>query len=69
MKDQVMALQWIRDNIKKFGGNRRKVTLFGNSYGGMQVHAHALSRASKGNMNFFLHQSNDDWCFILIFLS
>jgi len=48
LKDQVMAMEWIKDNIKHFGGNRRKVTIFGNSYGGMEVHAHLLSPMSKG---------------------
>lgn len=48
MKDQVMALQWIQDNIKNFGGDPKKVTIFGNSYGSMQINAHILSPMSKG---------------------
>lgn len=48
MKDQVMALEWIHDNIKKFGGDPKKVTIFGNSYGGTEVGGHLISPMSKG---------------------
>ncbi len=47
-QDQVMALRWIQDHISKFGGNRRKVTLFGNSSGAMMISVHIISPMSKG---------------------
>ena len=34
MLDLVLALQWIRDNIEEFGGDPRRVLLFGQSGGG-----------------------------------
>ena len=48
MKDQVMALRWVKENIKSFGGNPDSVTISGLSAGGASVHYHYLSPLSKG---------------------
>ncbi|XP_059612674.1 juvenile hormone esterase-like [Phlebotomus argentipes] len=37
LKDQVLALKWIQDNIMKFGGNPRMVTLMGQSIGSISA--------------------------------
>jgi carboxylesterase type B len=47
-KDMVMALDWVKRNIRKFGGDPDQVHLMGQSSGGMAVHALSLSPMSKG---------------------
>lgn len=48
MKDQIAALQWVRNNIRAFGGDPTRVTIAGHSAGGASVHWHMLSMQSKG---------------------
>ncbi|XP_023311620.1 venom carboxylesterase-6-like [Anoplophora glabripennis] len=48
LKDQVLALEWVRDNIASFGGNPESVTILGLSAGGASVHLHYFSPLSKG---------------------
>ncbi|XP_045484310.1 acetylcholinesterase [Pieris rapae] len=57
MKDQVAALQWVRRNIKAFGGNPDNVTLFGESAGSSSVSFHILSHMSKGLFHRAILQS------------
>ncbi|XP_077558067.1 acetylcholinesterase-like [Haemaphysalis longicornis] len=47
LMDQTLALEWVKENAKFFGGNPLKVTLFGESAGAMSVHAHMLSPLSR----------------------
>jgi para-nitrobenzyl esterase len=48
MLDIVAALQWVRDNIGAFGGDRGNVTIFGQSGGGGKVSALMAMPPAKG---------------------
>lgn len=47
-KDQNLVLKWVNQNIMQFGGNPNKVTIFGQSAGGVAVDLHILSDMSAG---------------------
>ena len=57
MFDQLMALQWIKDNIGQFGGNPDNITIFGESAGGASVSLHLLSPLSRNLFNQAVMQS------------
>jgi para-nitrobenzyl esterase len=48
MLDLVLALNWVRDNIARFGGDPDNVTLFGQSGGGVKVSVLLAMPAPKG---------------------
>ena len=48
LHDQVLALQWVKQNIGAFGGDPAQVTIFGNSAGGANVALQMFSPLADG---------------------
>jgi para-nitrobenzyl esterase len=48
IKDLVLALQWVRDNIAEFGGDPDQVMIFGQSGGGWKVSTLLVTPAATG---------------------
>lgn len=48
LKDQVLALRWVKDNIAVFGGDASQVTLLGYSAGALSISLHMISPMSRG---------------------
>lgn len=46
--DQIEALKWVRANVAKFGGDPSRVTVFGESAGGMSMHMLLQSPLARG---------------------
>ncbi|XP_038210427.1 esterase FE4-like [Zerene cesonia] len=64
MKDQVLALQWVKNNIQQFGGDANNVTIFGASAGAASATYHLISPLSKGLFHKAIAQSGTctvDW--------
>jgi para-nitrobenzyl esterase len=57
LRDQQLALRWVRDNIASFGGDPNNVTIFGESTGGVDVMFHMISPTARGLFHRAILQS------------
>ncbi|XP_076286453.1 venom carboxylesterase-6-like [Lasioglossum baleicum] len=62
LKDQHLVLQWVQNNIARFGGNPKQVTIFGESAGGASVGFHTLSEKSRGLFRRSISMSGTPLC-------
>ncbi|ESO88947.1 hypothetical protein LOTGIDRAFT_154015 [Lottia gigantea] len=65
--DQHLALKWVNENIESFGGDTKKVTIFGQSAGGVSVIFQALYPGNKGLFQRVISQSgtaNTGWAML-----
>jgi carboxylesterase type B len=47
LRDQRLALEWVRDNIEVFGGDPERVTIFGESAGGEILNQERITPANS----------------------
>ncbi|XP_073953927.1 venom carboxylesterase-6-like [Choristoneura fumiferana] len=57
LKDFILALEWIKENIKQFGGDPNRVTLMGSRGGAALAHTLLYSEKAKGLFSGVIMQS------------
>ncbi|XP_075145139.1 esterase B1-like [Haematobia irritans] len=57
IKDQVLALRWIKENISHFNGDPNNITVFGESAGGASTHILMLTPQTEGLFHKAIIQS------------
>ncbi|KAL0274050.1 UNVERIFIED_CONTAM: hypothetical protein PYX00_006574 [Menopon gallinae] len=62
LKDIVLALKWVQENIAKFSGDPGNVTVFGESAGGAAVEFLAISKSTKNLFHKAIVQSGSTLC-------
>jgi para-nitrobenzyl esterase len=59
IKDQIAALQWVKENIAEFGGNPDNITIFGESAGSTSCSLLTVTPAAKGLFDKAILQSGN----------
>lgn len=52
LRDQRLAIEWVRDNIKYWGGDGNKITIFGQSSGGLAVGLQLLAYGGQKELPY-----------------
>lgn len=50
LRDTILALKWVQENIRAFGGDPDNVTLFGGSSGAILAHCLMFTKQGEGNL-------------------
>jgi carboxylesterase type B len=50
LKDQALALRWVKENIQDFGGDPDSIIVFGESAGGASAHYQMISPLNQGKL-------------------
>ncbi|KAK1986784.1 carboxylesterase [Colletotrichum cereale] len=58
LADQILALDWVRENIQDFGGDSSRITIFGQSAGAASVRAMMASPKAAGKFAAAIPMSN-----------
>ena len=65
MRDQRLAIEWLRDNVASFGGDPNKITIFGQSAGAVAVDYLAYAYADDPIVHGFIQESGNAFSFPL----
>ncbi|OBT47507.1 hypothetical protein VE00_03167 [Pseudogymnoascus sp. WSF 3629] len=52
LRDQRLAIEWVRDNIGHFGGDGNKITIFGQSSGGLSIGMQIMAYGGSKPVSF-----------------
>lgn len=63
--DQILALDWVKENISAFGGDPNNVTIFGESAGAWNVFGLMASPLATGKFHRAIAQSSLTWSFLV----